>query len=740
VQDAINYLLNTASFVPHGYCLLWRPDLVWVHAVSDLLIALAYFSIPLALVDFVRRRQDLQFKWIFWMFAAFITACGLTHVAGLVTLWQPYYGAQGLIKAWTALVSVGTAIAIWPLIPKAVALPSPIQLEAANDQLQGEISQRIGAENALRRANDELELRIRELAEANQLLRREIQDRERAESGLRRAFAMLDHHVNNTPLGVIEWEQDRTTGDPARVRRWSGRAQAIFGWTEAEILGRTAEEFRLYYEGDATRASDSREDLTERRQPHNSVNLRCYTKERKVRHCRWYNSALHSADTGGIAILSLVEDVTEHVLALEDIYRLAHHDTLTGLPNRVMLYDRLRQALIGAQRRMQGLAVMMLDLDHFKNVNDTLGHNAGDNLLQEVARRFQGRLRASDTLARVGGDEFVLVQEDLTDPIGASVMASKLVTALAEPFDLQGNRLHIGTSIGITLYPDDGADPDILLRNADLALYRAKHEGRGRYQFYDREMDLELRHTRSLENGLRQALEERTLELFYQPTFSLYDGRIQGVEALLRWPCPGRGQVMPESFIPIAETSGLIAPLGEWVLREACRQAQIWRKAGCHLRMAVNLSPIQLREPDFPLLVESVLAENELMGDALELEVTERVFLDPSKAAIANTLREVTDMGVKLAIDDFGTGYSSLGYLKHFPFDRIKVDASFVQDIGIESGTETIVQAIIMLSRNLGKFVTAEGVETDLQLSFCVITCVTRRKVFCLPIQPRPIP
>jgi PAS domain S-box-containing protein len=312
VQDAINYLLNTASFVPHGYCLLWRPDLVWVHAVSDLLIALAYFSIPLALVDFVRRRQDLQFKWIFWMFAAFITACGLTHVAGLVTLWQPYYGAQGLIKAWTALVSVGTAIAIWPLIPKAVALPSPIQLEAANDQLQGEISQRIGAENALRRANDELELRIRELAEANQLLRREIQDRERAESGLRRAFAMLDHHVNNTPLGVIEWEQDRTTGDPARVRRWSGRAQAIFGWTEAEILGRTAEEFRLYYEGDATRASDSREDLTERRQPHNSVNLRCYTKERKVRHCRWYNSALHSADTGAIAILSLVEDVTEH--------------------------------------------------------------------------------------------------------------------------------------------------------------------------------------------------------------------------------------------------------------------------------------------------------------------------------------------------------------------------------------------------------------------------------------------
>ena len=339
-------------------------------------------------------------------------------------------------------------------------------------------------------------------------------------------------------------------------------------------------------------------------------------------------------------------------------------------------------------------------------------------MLQQVAQRFRARLRASDTLARVGGDEFVLVQDDLTELAGASTMAEKVVTALAEPFHLQGSRLHIGTSIGITLYPNDGADPDILLRNADLALYRAKHDGRGRYRFYDREMDLELRTARSLENGLRQALEDCVLQLFYQPTFSLDNGRIQGVEALLRWPHAGGGHVMPGSFIPIAETSGLIVPLGEWVLREACRQAQKWWTAGCRLRMAVNLSPVQLREPDFATLIERVLAENKLDGNALELEVTERVFLDPSKAAIAKTLREVTEMGVQLAIDDFGTGYSSLGYLKHFPFDRIKVDASFVQDIGIESETETIVQAIIALGRSLGKSVTAEGVETDLQLSF----------------------
>src|SRR5512144_691430 len=297
-----------------------------MHAVSDLLIAVAYFSIPLALIDFVRRRRDLRFKWIFWMFAAFITACGLTHVAGLVTLWQPYYGAQGLIKAWTALVSLGTAVAIWPLIPRAVALPSPLQLQAANDRLQGEIAQRVRADEALRRANEELEQRIGQLAATNRQLLREIAERERAEAELRRAFAMLDHHVNNTPLGVIEWQQDYGGGKPARVRRWSGRAQAIFGWQGSEVLGRSAKEFGLVYEDDAVRAADAASELTENRRPFNSITLRCYTKDGKVRHCQWYNSALHNMM--GKSSFCLWFDITERVLALEDVYRLAHHDTL----------------------------------------------------------------------------------------------------------------------------------------------------------------------------------------------------------------------------------------------------------------------------------------------------------------------------------------------------------------------------------------------------------------------------
>ncbi len=580
------------------------------------------------------------------------------------------------------------------------------------------LSQRMRAEEALRAAYGELQVRVDELAEANQQLRHEIGERHRAEAELRRAFAILDQHVDNTPLGVIEWEQVAGMGGPPRVQRWSGQAETIFGWTESEALHRSASELGLIHEGDADRAADSARDLTQSRRSRNSIKLRCYTKQRQVRHCQWYNSALHAKDVGRITILSLVEDITERVNALDDVFHLAHHDILTGLPNRVMLQDRLRQALAGAQRRGKGVAVMMLDLDHFKNVNDALGHSVGDMLLQEVAVRLSAHLRAVDTVARIGGDEFVLIQPDLIDRGGASILAQKLTGALANPFLIQGHRLDIRTSIGIALCPDDGADPDLLLRNADMALYRAKRDGRSQYRFYSADMDLELKATRSLENGLRRAIEASGLELFYQPTFSLTDGRLRGMEVLLRWPHPGGGYVAPASFIPIAELSGLIIPLGEWTLRRACRQARAWIDAGRRFRIAVNVSATQLRQPDFAALLAGILAETGLVASALELEITESVFLDASKTAITKTLHEVAEMGIHLAIDDFGAGYSSLGYLKHFPFNRVKIDAAFVRDIGLEANADAIVKAIIALGRNLGKSVTAEGVETELQVAF----------------------
>jgi EAL domain-containing protein (putative c-di-GMP-specific phosphodiesterase class I) len=272
------------------------------------------------------------------------------------------------------------------------------------------------------------------------------------------------------------------------------------------------------------------------------------------------------------------------------------------------------------------------------------------------------------------------------------------------------------------VFPDDGTDPDLLLRNADMALYRAKHDGRGQYRFYSRDMDVELKATRSVEDGLRHALEHDRLELVYQPIFALADARVQGVEVLIRWRHPGGGAVPPASFIPVAEMSGLIVPLGEWILRQACRQAQAWAKARRDLRVAINLSAVQLRQPNFALVVKRALEGSGLDGSVLELEITESVFLDPSKIAITKTLHEVAEMGVNLAIDDFGTGYSSLGYLKRFPFDRIKIDKSFVRDIGAEAGVDTdagaIVKAIIALGRSLGRSVTAEGVETEHQLAF----------------------
>lgn len=554
-------------------------------------------------------------------------------------------------------------------------------------------------------------------------LQHEISERERTGAELRQAFALLDQHVNNTPLAVLEWEQDNAVGAQPRIHRWSGRAQSIFGWIESALHGLSAAEFGLIHAGDADRAATAGQDLADGQCHSNSLSLRCHTRDGQVRHCHWYNSALRSQGSGKITILSLVEDVTDQVAALEDVYRLAHHDILTGLPNRVLLQDRLGQALASARRWGHGVAVMMLDLDRFKNINDSLGHTIGDNLLREVATRLSRLLRASDTIARIGGDEFILIQPDAIDRASAVTVAERLLQAFSEPFIIRGHRLDIGASIGLTLFPDDATDPDGLLRNADIALYRAKRDGRGQYRCYSADMDTELRATRSLETGLRQALERGTLELFYQPTFSLADGRLQGVEALTRWRHPGGGYVAPASFIPIAEISGLIVPLGEWTLRRACCQAQTWSEAGRPLRVAVNISAVQLRQPDFAHLVERILNDTGLVASALELEITEGVFLDPSKAAITKTLDQVAEMGVRLAIDDFGTGFSSLAYLKHFPFDRIKIDRTFVRDIGTDSDADAIVKAIIALGRSLGKSVTAEGVETELQLAFLRHSC-----------------
>jgi diguanylate cyclase (GGDEF)-like protein/PAS domain S-box-containing protein len=420
-------------------------------------------------------------------------------------------------------------------------------------------------------------------------------------------------------------------------------------------------------------------------------------------------SAIVAREGGAVGSVLILTDITERRETEARIRHMAHHDALTGLPNRLLFRDRLQQALARAPRAGEGVAVLCLDLDRFKEVNDTLGHAFGDRLLEAVTERLQAGTREADTVARLGGDEFAVVQVGLAQPEGADALARRLTEALSRPFDLDGHEVLVGTSVGVALFPVDGDDPERLLRRADLALYRAKAEGRGTHRFFEEQMDAHLRARRALEHDLRRAIAERRLELHYQPQVDLTDGRVVGAEALLRWRHPERGHVPPAEFVPLAEETGLIVPLGDWVLKTACAAAAAWRAP---LQVAVNLSPVQFRQPDLAGAVERILRGSGLEPSRLELEVTEGVLLQETEATLA-TLRHLKALGVRIALDDFGTGYSSLSYLRRFPFDKIKIDRSFVRGLGQESGAAAIVRAVVALSRSLGMRSNAEGVETD---------------------------
>jgi diguanylate cyclase (GGDEF)-like protein len=403
------------------------------------------------------------------------------------------------------------------------------------------------------------------------------------------------------------------------------------------------------------------------------------------------------------------EDVTEQREAAERIAYLAHHDALTGLANRVLLRERLNEALSSAD---QGLAVLCLDLDNFKDINDTLGHPLGDALLKRVAERLRGTLREGDIVARMGGDEFTIVQADPGQPDAAIALASRLITNLSAPYEVEGQRMIIGTSIGVALAPHDGLDVDDLLRSADMALYRAKAEGRGLYRFFEAEMNDRMQARRRLENDLREALPRREFELHYQPLLNLETGEVQAVEALLRWNHPERGRIPPADFIPVAEEIGSIVQIGEWVLCQACTDAATLPD---HIKVAVNLSPVQFKAKNLVGSVFHALSMSGLVAERLELEITESVLLENTEAALV-MLHQLRALGVGIAMDDFGTGYSSLSYLQRFPFDKIKVDRSFVRGLGHTASSTAVLRAVASLGASLCLTTTAEGVETEEQL------------------------
>ena len=427
-------------------------------------------------------------------------------------------------------------------------------------------------------------------------------------------------------------------------------------------------------------------------------------------------------------------DVTEQRRSEARITYMAQHDALTDLPNRLLLRERLEHDLAVTRRGGPDLAVLMLDLDRFKEVNDTLGHPAGDTLLQAVAARLRECVKETTFIARLGGDEFAVIEYVANPAVEAAALAERIRRALCEPFDLGDHQVTTGTSIGIAIAPGDGNDSEKILKSADLALYSAKSDGRGTFRFFEPELDQLMHARRNLERDMRSALVNGEFELYYQPFADVKSGEIYGCEALLRWHHPQRGLVMPAEFIPLAEETGLIVPIGEWVLRTACAEAAKW---AANLKIAVNLSPAQFRSKKLVSVVLGALATSGIMPQRLELEVTETVIMHDSEAVFA-ALVQLHELGVRVALDDFGTGYSSLSFLQKFPFDKIKIDRSFVNELsGADEESRRIARAVVRFAVSLGKTTTAEGVETKEQLDIlCAEACVEMQGYYF----SRPIP
>jgi len=437
----------------------------------------------------------------------------------------------------------------------------------------------------------------------------------------------------------------------------------------------------------------------------------------------------HPLSNGGS--VAIHEDVTERRKSEQRIAHMAHHDALTDLPNRVQFREQMIEAL-GGLADGEKLAVLYIDLDHFKEVNDTLGHPIGDVLLRQVSQRLRECVRPTDVVARLGGDEFAVIQAAANQPESATAMANRIIEELALPFDLDGHHAVIGASIGISVSPDDGDDADELLKKADMALYRSKEDGRGVCSFFEAEMDERMQRRRALELDLRAALALNQFELHYQPLLNLENNEISGFEALVRWRHPERGMVQPNDFIPMAEETGLIVPIGNWVLKQACSDAMKWPH---HVKIAVNLSPVQFNKT-LVLDVISALARSGLAPNRLELEITESVLIQDTDSTIA-TLTQLRDLGVRIAMDDFGTGYSSLGYLRKFPFDKIKIDRSFINGMDEKADSIAIVRAVAGLGATLGMSTTAEGVETVEQLAQLRLEGCTEVQGFLIS-KPRP--
>jgi diguanylate cyclase (GGDEF)-like protein/PAS domain S-box-containing protein len=490
----------------------------------------------------------------------------------------------------------------------------------------------------------------------------------------------------------------------------------MLGYSREELLGLTIQQ--ISHPDDPNRAFEVRAKVVAGEMDSFKAEKRYLRKDGTSIWVRLTVALKRSPNGAPLYDISIVEDISDRKRAEERVHYLATHDEMTSLPNRAMFSQVLGHAIDTAARHNRKLAVLFIDLDRFKIINDSLGHDAGDQLLKEIALRFKACLRASDVVARLGGDEFVVLVEEIADPQHAANVARNLLSVTLKPVEIMGQECRVTASIGISTFPDDAGDPQALMKNADLAMYVAKEEGKNNYQFYSKEVSSLSIERLVLETNLRRALERDEFTIQYQAKVNIKTNEITGVEALLRWWNHDLGSVSPVRFIPLAEDTGLIVPIGKWVLKTACAQNVAWQRQGLPpICMGVNLSPRQFKDSNLLRDIRDVLTQTGMAPELLELEITEGVVMNDVDQAVKK-LHAIKDMGIRLAIDDFGTGYSSLAQLKRFPIDTLKVDRSFIRDIPADSEDKAITEAIIAMGRTLGVTVVAEGVETAEQQAF----------------------
>ena len=580
--------------------------------------------------------------------------------------------------------------------------------------VHSKVNKALGDSLAARFDNVLIALRLSEeqarVTYVNKALEQETGERRKAERAELLALQRLKLHLERTPLGVVEWDME------FRVSTWNPSAEAIFGYSAAEVIGESAYTLVQGAE-DSERMASMWMELMQA-QGSTRVSLANRTKRGEVIHTEWYNTPLVDTEGNIIGVASLVQDVTERLNTERTIHYMAHHDALTGLPNRRLMQDRLNQAILQARRQQKHVGLLFIDLDRFKLVNDTLGHETGDYVLRDIARRLGKVVREGDTVSREGGDEFVIVLPNLVKPEAAQIVANKVLIELAKPIEVAGHELTVTASIGISHYPNDATDVQQLLKHADSAMYQAKDSGRNTSRFFTSDLNFLLSKRLEVESRLRRGIERNEFFLRYQPQVDLISGRIVGLEALLRWNDPQHGEIFPKDFISVAEELGLIVPLGEWVFRTACQQIKIWEQEGYRdLTVSVNISPRQFISRKLLPSMKSALMETGINPGQLDLEITETMAMRNLEQSI-EILTELRRLGATVSIDDFGVGYSSLGQLRRLPAQTLKIDQSFVSQIPDDPNSCSITEAIIAMAKRLKLRTVAEGVEKAEQVEF----------------------